>query len=36
MMFSWTGAIVIFQVAFTELFIAVTILTAGAHRFAWP
>lgn len=33
--FSWLGAVITFQVTFTELFIAATVLIAGAYRFGW-
>lgn len=32
---SWLGAIIAFQVTFTELFIAGTVMMTGAYRFGW-
>jgi len=32
---SWLGAVITFQVTFTELFIAATVLITGAYRFGW-
>lgn len=32
---SWFGVVITFQVTFTELFIAATVLIAGAYRFGW-
>lgn len=32
---SWLGAVITFQVTFTELFIAVTVMMTGAYRFGW-
>lgn len=32
---SWLGTVITFQVTFTELFIAATVLAAGAYRFGW-
>lgn len=34
-MLSWFGSLVTFQVTFTELFIAATVITAAAYRFGW-
>lgn len=35
MTISWLGAVITFQVTFTELFIAATVMMAGAYRFGW-
>ncbi|MCP2081924.1 UNVERIFIED_ORG: putative membrane protein [Methylorubrum zatmanii] len=35
MTLSWLGAVITFQVTFTELFIAATVMMAGAYRFGW-
>ncbi|MGY2049151.1 hypothetical protein [Methylobacterium sp. JK268] len=35
MSLSWFGAVVTFQVTFTELFIAATVIAAAAYRFGW-
>lgn len=32
---SWLGAVITFQVTFTELFIAATVIAAAAYRFGW-
>lgn len=32
---SWPGAVITFQVTFTEMFIAATVIAAAAHRFGW-
>lgn len=32
---SWLGALITFQVTFTELFIAATVIAAAAYRFGW-
>lgn len=35
MTLSWFGAVVTFQVTFTELFIAASVVAAAAYRFGW-
>lgn len=35
MTISWLGAVITFQVTFTELFIAATVMMTGAYRFGW-
>ncbi|KQO49603.1 MULTISPECIES: hypothetical protein [unclassified Methylobacterium] len=35
MTISWLGALITFQVTFTELFIAASVMLTGAYRFGW-
>ncbi len=35
MAWSWIGSLITFQVTFTELFIAATVIAAAAYRFGW-
>ena len=35
MALSWIGSLITFQVTFTELFIAATIIAAASYRFGW-
>jgi hypothetical protein len=32
---NWLGALITFQVEFTELFIAATVIAAASYRFGW-
>jgi uncharacterized membrane protein len=35
MALTWLGSLITFQVTFTELFIAATVIAAASHRFGW-